>query len=353
MKRGMKYVGIDAHSASCVFCVMSETGKALLRRTVPTEIEAIRSLMFELGAECEVVFEEGEMSSWLFEVMKGLARRVVVYNPRMKARRSKGQKSDNLDAEQLARWLAQGLITRPVYKQTHGTETLWHLVRSYNTLVSDRVRAKNRLKALLRSQAVKARGSTVYSASRRERQLSALDQQGARERAVVLMAEIDALTTLIERARRTMTTELARHPAARYLLTIPGYGPVRAAQMIAAIKTPHRFRRNRQLWTYGGLAVVMRGSGETEFEAGVARRRPRATHTRGLNRNFNRTVKAALKGAANTASRIEPFAAVHEALCARGLSKELALVTIARKIATLTLTLWKKEECFDVTRLHK
>ena len=44
---------------------------------------------------------------------------------------------------------------------------------------------------------------------------------------------------------------------------------------------------------------------------------------------------------------------MYQALVARGLKPEIALVSVARKIATLTLTLWKKGECFDVTKLNK
>jgi transposase len=346
----MKYVGIDAHSASCVFVAISETGKVVVRRTVPTEIEAIRRTMFELGPNCSVVFEEGEMSAWLYEVLRGLARDVTVYNPRKSPRGSKTQKTDRRDAEKLARWLAQGVLSTPVYKEMHGTERLSHLVRAYNTVVADRTRAKNRLKSLLRSQAIAARGGKVFAASRREGQLSELERTGARERAELLMGEIDALTALVTRAQRAMTTELGRHPAAKYLLTIPGYGPVRTAQVIAAIRTPSRFRRNRMLWAYGGLAVVTHSSGETVYQDGVAQRRAHATHTRGLNLNYNRAVKEAFKGAALYASRHQ-LAPIYQALCARGLAPELARVTIARKIATLTLTLWKKGEAFDVTKL--
>jgi hypothetical protein len=43
------------------------------------------------------------------------------------------------------------------------------------------------------------------------------------------------------------------------------------------------------------------------------------------------------KGAALTASRCEPFKSWHEELLARGLRPELARVTVARRIAAITL----------------
>lgn len=350
MNRDTKYVGIDAHAASCVFVVLSALGKLMHRATVPTEIEAIRRQMIAIGPECEVVFEEGEMSSWLYHVVKGLARRVVVCNPREFKSNRKSNKTDAIDAEKLARWLSMGQLKSLVYKEWHGTEGLFHLVRSYNTLVSNQTRAKNRLKSLLRTQAMPARGTTPYAKTPREKMLARLTASGVRERAEMLLREITTLDEWIKDAQRAMIREANRHPASKSLKSIPGIGDVRSAQLIAAIRTPGRFRRNRQLWTYAGLAVVMRGSSETDYVDGAPRKRERAVQTRGLNRNFSRPVKNALKGAATNASRSGELVPYYQALIARGLKPEIALVTLARKIATLTLVLWKKGERFDVTK---
>ena len=351
MNREMKYVGIDAHATSCVFVVVSADGKTEFRSTVPTEIEAIRKQMFRIGPDCEVVFEEGEMSSWLYRVIQGLARRVVVCNPREHRSSRKSNKTDKIDAEKLARWLSRGQLTKLVYKDWHGTERLFHAVRCYDTLVSNRTRAKNRLKSLLRAHAVPVRGRGPYASKPREKMLAKVTAAGVLERAEMLSKEIEMLTALLKDAERSMTTEARRHPASKILQSIPGIGDVRSAQLIAAILEPGRFRRNRHLWAYGGLAVVMRGSSETDYVDGAPRKRPRAVQTRGLNRNFSRPVKNALKGAAGTASRKGELVPYYEALEARGLKPELALVTLARKIATLTLVLWKKGESFDVTKL--
>jgi hypothetical protein len=42
-----------------------------------------------------------------------------------------------------------------------------------------------------------------------------------------------------------------------------------------------------------------------------------------------------------------PFQHLYEGLLAKGMKPELARITIARKIASVTLTLWKKGERFD------
>ncbi len=57
------------------------------------------------------------------------------------------------------------------------------------------------------------------------------------------------------------------------------------------------------------------------------------------------------KSAALTASRCEPFKTWYSELLARGLRPELARVTMARKIAAITLAVWKAGEDFDGSKV--
>jgi len=126
-----------------------------------------------------------------------------------------------------------------------------------------------------------------------------------------------------------------------------------SALLLATLQTPWRFRTKRHLWAYAGLAVVQRASAEYELDGQRRiRRRRRAGMTRGLNPNHNRTVKAVFKGAA-TAAATRPGALQdwYQELLKRGLREELARVTLARKLAALTLRLWKHGGRYDGTQL--
>ncbi len=126
---------------------------------------------------------------------------------------------------------------------------------------------------------------------------------------------------------------------------------MRVAQLIAAVVTPHRFRGKRQFWSYCGLAVVTRSSGDHRLVGEQVRRKQRAPETRGLTRSHNRTLKYVFKSAALTVSRCEPFKTWYSELLARGLRPELARVTMARKIAAITLAVWKAGENFDGSKV--
>ncbi len=208
------------------------------------------------------------------------------------------------------------------------------------------------IKALYRSRAITCAGTDVYKPRQREAWLEKLLEAGVRARAARLYSELDHLTGLRREARQAMLVESRRHAASEILRQVPALGTVRIAQLIAAVATPHRFRSKRQFWSYCGLAVRTRSSADHHVVGGYVRRTTR-TATRGLTQDHNRTLKHVFKSAALTASRYEPFKSWYAELLARGLRSELARVTMARKIAAITLAVWKKGEAFDADKLIK
>ncbi len=67
--------------------------------------------------------------------------------------------------------------------------------------------------------------------------------------------------------------------------------------------------------------------------------------TRGLNQNHNRSLKNIFKGAASAAAaRPGALQDFYRAMVERGMKEELARVTLARKLAALTLRIWKTGE---------
>jgi transposase len=67
---------------------------------------------------------------------------------------------------------------------------------------------------------------------------------------------------------------------------------------VALIQTPHRFRSKRQLWTYSGLGLETRDSGEYHYLKGQVRRRKKQAWIRGLNKDYNHDLKGLFKAAA-------------------------------------------------------
>ena len=118
------------------------------------------------------------------------------------------------------------------------------------------------------------------------------------------------------------------------------------------MQTPHRFRSKRQLWTYSGLGIETHDSAQYRYVGGQLQRSKNPQQIRGLNQNHNHEMKEIFKGAATRASCGRgPFHDFYAALLAKGMKPEMARLTLARKIAAITLTLWKRGERFDAEQL--
>src|SRR5215207_6963922 len=346
----MYYVGLDVHKASICIAVLNTAGKLVMKSVVETGAATILDFLKGLRGQAEVVFEEGTHAAWLYDTLQRTKATVTVCDPWKTRLLRDGNKSDKIDARKLAPLLRAGLLS-PVYHGEQGVRDLKELVRSYEYLVEDSTRVMNRIKALYRSRAVACAGTDVYKPRHREGWLAKLAGPGARARAERLYSELDHLTGLRREARKALVAECRRHPAAKVLLKVPTLGVVRVAQLIAAVVTPHRFRSKRQFWSSCGLAVVTRSSGDHVAGGSGLRRKARPPATRGLTASHNRTLKDVFKSAALTASRCEPFKSWHGGLLERGLRPELARVTVARRIAAITLAVWKRGEAFDAGKL--
>jgi transposase len=301
----------------------------------------------------QVTFEEGTCAAWLHDLLKPHVTKVLVCDPRKNALLKSGNKNDRIDARKLADLLRSGLLSA-VYHGENGVRTLKEVARSYLAITQDLTRVMNRLKALYRSWAIPCTGERVYAPRHRSEWLAKITESGVRRRAEFYYQQLDALQALRQEVRRDLLAESKKHNATKLLRQIPSIGPIRAALLIALIQTPHRFRTKRQLWAYCGLALKTSTSGEYRILQGQLKRSKKLLAIRGLNTNHNHDLKNLFKGAATRAAVVAgPFQEFYAALVAKGMKPPMARLTLARKIAAITLLVWKKGVCFDAEHLKQ
>ena len=348
----IKYVAFDVHQATISAAVLNLEGELLTQAVMQTDATAIRDFLRGLRGVVHLTFEEGTQAQWLFDLARPLVTELIVCNPRLNHSKKRENKSDRLDAFNLARDLRAGLL-KSVYHGSPQTQTLKHLTHIYESLTEDTTRCMNRLKAVYRSQAVKCAGRDVYYMRNRAAWLEKLTEPGGRLRAEFLYKQLDHLREMRREAKKALLKEARQEAAFRQLCAVPGLGPIRVAQLIAVIGSPHRFRTKRQLWTYCGFAVVTRSSADYKVVGDKLERRHKSTRTRGLNPNHSRRLKVIFKSAALEALKEEFFKKMYERLKAAGVRAEMARLTIARKLAAVALAIWKSGEEYDEMKLSK
>jgi transposase len=345
-----KFIGLDVHKTSISVAVLDGEGKLVMQSVVATQAAAILDFLRGLRGTLHLTFEEGTHAAWLYDRLRPHVAQLVVCNPRKNALLKSGNKSDQIDARKLAELLRMNSLS-PVYHGQNSTTTLKELCRSYAALTEDTTRVMSRIKAAYRSQALPYTGKALYG-RRRQEWIGQLAQPGLRCRTQRLYQQLDLLQELRRQARLDLMQEARQHEAAKILRGVPFIGPIRSAVLIGRIQTPHRFRTKRQLWAYCGMALETRSSAEYCYVNGELHRSKKPVFIRGLNWNHNHDLKNLFKGAATTASaRPGPFRDFYENLLAKGMKPEMARLTLARKIAAISLIVWKKGEAFDPEKL--
>ena len=346
----LKYVAFDVHKSTTSIAVLNLKGELMTQAVIKTDASAIRDFLRGLSGQVHLTFEEGCNAQWLYEMTRALVSNLVVCNARHS--NSNGNKSDKLDAIRLAQLLRAGLL-KAVYHGGNSTQPLKQLVHCYDCLTEDTTRVMNRLKALFRSRAVACSGREVYYSRSRDEWVSKIKEEGLRLRAEFVYQQLDHLRPLRREAKKAMLGEARKHSAFKRLCGVPGLGPVRVAQVIAALGSADRFLGRRQFRAYCGLSVVTRSSSDYEMDAALLRKRRGAAQTRGLTRRYSRRLKRVFKSAAVEAMKDEAVKRIYTSMTEKGVRAEMARLTIARKLAAVTLSVWKSGEEYEESKLTK
>lgn len=285
MNSSLKYIGMDVHKESISIAVRNAAGKIVMECVIETKASMILQFLDGLRGDLHVTFEEGTWAAWLYDLLKPHVTKLVVCDPRRNALLLDGNQNDRVDARKLSDLLYMNKLNA-VYHGDHGLRTLKELGRSYLTITRDQSRVMFRIKAIYRSWAIPCSGKEVYGSRHRAEWLAKIAEPGVHRRAELYYQQLDALRTLRQEVRRDLVAESKKHKVWTRLCTIPSMGPIRAAELLGILQTPHRFRTKRQLWTYCGLGVVTSSSADYKVEKGQLRRKKKHAQIRGLNQRW-------------------------------------------------------------------
>lgn len=341
-----RFIGLDAHVSSCTLAVVGGSGRKIRLDVVETQASALVAYVQGVAWPKRLCFEEGTLSEWLYELLSPHVTEVVVMGQNQ---RRQGPKSDARDALGLAQRLRVGDTGLHVCKDGGHYQRLRALTRSYTKLKRDQTRLKNRIVWLYHSRGVHPDTPSVYHATRRQEWI--VQCPAALRPALQLHYEaLDALAPVVAHCEQQLVEEVASEPIAKVLMTCPGIGPVRAAQVLTTVIQPARFRTKRQFWSYSGLGIETRSSSDWVQLQGHWTR-ANVAQCRGLSRRHNRTLKEVFKGAAMVVSaRLNtehPLRRYYDNLLGKGIKPNLAQLTLARKLAAVLLAMWKQQQEFN------
>lgn len=325
----MKYIGMDAHSSTSTLCVMNESGQEIDQVTLQTNGRLLVGYLRSIEGPKKLTFEECELSHWLHAIIRPEVNELIVCNP-VYNREYKKAKTDKLDARKLAKLLRGGFLT-PVFHDGSRREQLRALMSGYQDLVQEAVRVKSRYKSLFRKCGNRIKGESLYND---ESFLEGLKRPDMK----FIGSELYHLLEMMEKSRQAYRQEILkqsrRFKEIRLLKTVPGIGPIRAAQIVSQVIDPRRFANKYKYFSYCGLVRHPRESaGEYYGSAKIW---------------GNRILKCVYKMAAHGVLRGNSGLRKHyDRLRTQGLSDKNASNAISRKIAAISLSVWRNNQKYN------
>ena len=259
----MFYVGLDIHSKRISLCVLNESGQAVLRSQVRTIDQMMRTLA-GLPDRFEVCYEASCGYGHFHDLLRPVAARVLVAHPgRLRLIFRSSDKNDRKDAERLAKLLYLGEAPA-VHVPSLDVRTWRELINCRSQVIAKRTRAKNTIRALLRSAGeVPPRHPSLWTkkglAWLRQLNLPTASQQ---LRLDLFLEEIETLNRQLRRIELELNRRAAHSPAVSLLRSIPGIGIRTAEAIVAFVDDPQRFRHAKAVGRYFGLVPRQDQSGD-------------------------------------------------------------------------------------------
>jgi len=266
----MKYLGLDVHLKSTVWCLLEADGTIAEHGKVATTVFGLRGLLQQLKPHGELSAgqEVGTLCYFVSDIFNDCGVKLLTFNAyQLRMIASSRKKTDKRDAYWLAKALQTGMTPHPVYLPSGEVRELRGLLSQRQALSRERVRWRVRARRMVQAAGFKpATGGSAKVTKSIEDALSVPETLPAyladgvqrclrMEKALAL--ELKQLDDQLR--QRVKNSDLVQR-----LMTIPGVGEQVALTLYATVGDISRFHSARELCSYAGLVPSVRQSGNSQ-----------------------------------------------------------------------------------------
>lgn len=256
------YVGMDLHKNSSSFCVKDYAGNIVRQEKILTDKNQIRDFMLSLGQRASVVLEP--VSQWYTyaDMLEQLGNEVHLAHPlKVKAIASARIKTDKIDASVLSDLLRANLLPEAYFAKKE-VRNWKEIARFRASLLNLRTQVKNKVHAILHKHALRHNFSNLFGKAGRIWLSGLALAEPFKTNLTQYLSLIDFLTKQIDVAEAQVEKQVADHPQAKLLTSMPGVSYVSALTIMAEIGDINRFPSAKQLMGYAGLVPSTYSSGD-------------------------------------------------------------------------------------------
>ena len=330
----MLYVGIDLHKKVIALCVVDQHFRIVTRQNLAcADPERIRKFFAGLGP-FQAVVEATASYEWLWQLLEPLAQRLVLAHPKkLRIIAESTRKSDRLDAQVLAEFLARGMIPQ-AYRPTPRQRQHRRLVRHRCFLRRKAATARTKIRRIV----------SDYNADR----LNLFTQEGLKYLSELALSPADRFVVdqlviswkhhldqvrQAEKCLRVFAQQasLAEAEARAVLRSVAGIGVVTVDIILSEIGDIHRFRSLKEVAAYAGLVPGRRESAGKVKDLGITK-------------DGSRLLRWAMVEAAwRLVRRSSRWRYIFEQLQKRR-GRKKAIVAVARRLLVVIVAVWRKGE---------
>ena len=339
-----RYVGLDAHSKTCVYVIQDESGKIVGEGSVSTDAVGLLTMRdrYDLPAGTRVALESGTMAFFVARTLSRLGLEPLVvdaHEVRSKALRP-NQKSDRRDALELCEGLRRDIYRCLVHVPPEAIQQLRETLGRRRHFVRVKTMQVNAVKRLLRATGSQALGRHLGSEKGWDTLLKAvaidpsLHAFCTSHRTLWRCAheQVRTLESSLQEQQQPFQADLDR------LQAVPGVGPIVAMTALAVFSDARRFPTAKHAASYAGLVASTFNSGESVKHGHITRR--------GSNE-----LRAMLCEAAHHAGyRNNAFSPYFRQLCARR-GHKMAVVAVAHRLCRILYAMLRDGSDFDMKKL--
>jgi transposase len=328
-------VGIDLGDRFSRYCVVNREGEVMEEGRIATTAASLQR-HFAGGSRQRIAVECGTHSPWVSRLLRSLGHEVWVANARkLRAITASESKNDRNDAEKLARFAAyHPQLLSPIQHRSPERQRDLHVLQARDTLVRARTMLVNALRGMIKSAGHRLPKCSTESLPRRA---SSAIPAGYELAAGPLLQQVTQLTEQIQRLDQQIAALAKRYPEVERLRSVPGVGPVIATAYVLTLDSPTAAEKSRAVGAFLGLRPRQRQSGECNPQQRISK-----TGNDYLRRLLVQAAHYTL-GPFGPDSQLRRWGLKLAASGGRR-GKKRAVVAVARKLAVLLHTLWRRGE---------
>jgi transposase len=270
----MFFVGIDLHKKSITVCVVNQERVVVQRRRLAcADSASIVAFFRELGS-FQAVVEATASYEWLWQLLEPYAQRLVLAHPKkLRIIAESTRKTDQLDAQLLAEFLALDMIPQ-AYRPTPRQRQHRVLVRQRFYLRRRLTGLKNKIRHLVsnynadRADLFEDEGQAYLA----ELALTPADRFVLQQLLASWRYHQEQLQAVDQELKAFAKKAPQREQEARAVLeTIPGIGPVTIDIVLSELGDIERFGSEKAVSAYAGLAPGERESAGKRKELPISK----------------------------------------------------------------------------------